>query len=215
MTNYFTRCKTVAGVCIRRNLPPHLLLTALLLTGSLALMTPAYWEADMVKSFVEVLCPYAGLLLLTPLFLPERDSAVLDVLAVRSTPMGLVYAVRALCALICSAAAPTLFLICLRLLHNEVPPGLWGSVFSSGLFLGGLGAFCFSLWGNIALAYTVPALYDLFCLLTGPWKMRELGIDALCVLSPSLETTGFHPALLLLGAALLAAAVALRVKRRV
>lgn len=212
MTSYASRCKVIAGICVRRTLPPHALLASLLLLGGLLLMRPAYFEADMVKSFAEVLCPCAGLLLLTPLFLPERDNATLDVLAVRPTPMGLVYSVRALCALVCMAVIPALFLLCLHLLHNEVQPGLWGSVCSSSFFLGALGAFSFSLWENIAFAYMVPLLYDLFCILTGPWKMEELGIEALSILS--IQDARPHPALLLLGAALLTAAVLLRVKRR-
>ena len=72
MTSYASRCKVIAGICVRRTLPLHALLASLLLLGGLLLMRPAYFEADMVKSFAEVLCPCAGLLLLTPLFLPER-----------------------------------------------------------------------------------------------------------------------------------------------
>lgn len=203
----------IAKVCLRRNLPPHLLISVLLLAVSLLVLSPSYWEASESTSFLEVLAAPAGLILLTPLFLPEQDEAILDILRVRRTPVSLIYTVRAACALFFALLFPAISMAVLRLLHCETAPGVWASVVSSGLFLGGLGAFAFALWGNIAAAYMVPVLYDMLCLFTGPHKLKEWGLEAACLFSVSDSAPAFKPILFFLGLALLSASIPLRCRR--
>lgn len=203
----------VAKVCLRRNLPPHLLISAILLAASLFVMSPSYWEASESTSFLEVIAAPVGLILLTPLFLPEQDETILDILRVRSTPVSLIYAVRAACSLFFTILFPAIFIAILRLLHCETAPGVWANVVSSACFLGGLGAFAFALWGNIAAAYMVPVLYDMLCLFTGPHKMKEWGLEAACLFSLSDSAPVFNPFLFFLGLALLSASIPLRCRR--
>lgn len=203
----------IAKVCLRCNLPPHLLISALLLAVSLFVMAPSYWEASESTSFLEILAAPMDLILLTPLFLPEQDETILDILKVRSTPVSLIYAVRATCALLFAFLFPIIFIAALRLLHCETAPGVWASVVSSGLFLGGLGAFAFALWGNIAAAYMVPVLYDMLCLFTGPHKFKEWGLEAVYLFSTGGSAPAFKPLLFLFGLALLSASIPLRCRR--
>ncbi len=212
MTGLTKRARGVAGVCLRRNLPPHLLLCFALLGLSFLVLWPSYWDKHMTAGMAETLLPITGLLLLTPLFLPEQDETVLDVIRVRLTPVSLVYGIRAVCALIFVLLIPALAVFALRLLHCDAVPGLWASVVSSGLFLGGLGALAFARWGNLTAAYMVPTLYFILCVFTGQKKMEEWGAAFLCPFSG--DTVGFKPALFCLGLVLLAASIPLRCRKQ-
>lgn len=205
----------IARVCLKNNLPPHLLLCLGLLLGAFFLMQPAYWEADTSNSFFLIFLPLTGLLLLTPLFLPEQAEEVLDVIRARSTPLGIIYGIRAVCSIVFLLALPAGALLVLRLLHCETDPGLWAAAVSSSLFLGGLGALCYSLWENLPAAYLVPVLYFVLCAFTGQKRMEDWGLGAFYPF-PGGEgaAPGFLPVLFFGGLVLLIAAIFLRCRKR-
>ncbi len=205
----------IARVCLKNNLPPHLLLSLGLLAGAFLLMWPSYWEADVTMSFLLIFLPPTGLLLLTPLFLPEQDEKILDVIRMRNTPLTLLFGVRAACGLLFLLALPAGALLFLKLLHCETMPGLWSAAVSASLFLGGLGAFCYALWENLPAAYLVPVLYFILCAMTGRERMKEWGLEALCPFPGGQNyTPGFQPVLFFGGLLLLFAAVFLRCRRK-
>ena len=77
------RVLTAARLDLKRNFLPHLCLALLLV-----LLTPVLFglnDLDTQGSAVplELMMPLTGILLLTPIFLPEQDPAVRDVVAVR------------------------------------------------------------------------------------------------------------------------------------
>lgn len=204
------RILPIARVSLKNNLPPHLLLCLGLFLGAFLIMWPEYWEADLTTSFFLTFLPLTGLILLTPLFLPEQDEEIADVLRVRATPLSLIFSVRAACAMLFLLALPAAALFLLRLLHCETSSGLWAQAVSASLFLGGLGAFAHALWGNLPAAYLAPVLYFILCGMTGHERMKEWGLEAFCPF-PGGEgfVPGFLPALFFGGLLLLCAAVAL------
>ncbi len=209
------RALSIAKTCVRNNLPPHLLLSLLLLTGAFLVMWPCYWEKGQTMSFFLIFLPLPGILLLTPLFLPEQEQNTLDVLRMRSTPLALIFTVRAACACLLLLALPAGTLLVLGFLHCEIPSGLWCEAVCASLFLGGLGATCYALWENLPAAYLVPVLYFIFCAMTGRERMGEWGLEALCTATGGQDyLPGLRPALLLGGIFLLAAAVLLRCRRK-
>ena len=202
------RVFSIAKVCLRRDLPPHLLLSLLVLAAGFLFVGPAYWDGNQTASFQEMVAVLTGPLLLTPLFLPEQDPAVADVLRARRTPFSLVLAIRTVCALLFVLLLPALSMLLLACRHNELIPGLWLGTAASSLLLGGLGAFAFSLSGNIAAAYMAPALYYALGMVLG----KKLG-----PLDPFLLSRGQGGSKLLqllLGLALLAAALPLWTRKR-
>lgn len=202
------RVCSIAGVCLRRNLPVPLLLCLLLLAFGFLFVGPAYWEALPAASFQEMLVALTGPLLLTPLFLPEQDPAVADVLRARRTSFSVILTVRAVCSLLFALLLPALAILLLAWNHNEILPGLWLGTISSSLLLGGLGAFAYSLSGNIAAAYMAPALYYALGMVLG----RKLGIFNPFLLSSGQE--GSKLPQLLLGLALLASSIPLWCRRK-
>ena len=66
--------------------------------------------------------PLTGILLLTPIFLPEQDPAVRDVVAVRSVPLWQTYSARALYSLLFLCLLPALLILCMGFLRSQVTP---------------------------------------------------------------------------------------------
>lgn len=153
------RVLTAARLDLKRNFPPHLCLALLLL-----LLTPVLFginDLDTQGAAVplELMMPLTGILLLTPVFLPEQDPAVRDAVAVRATPLWQIYSARVLYSLFFACLLPALLILCMGLLRCRVTPELWLAAVSSSLFLGGLGAVSYTFTENIAAAYMVPVLY--------------------------------------------------------
>lgn len=198
----------IAKICLRRNLPPHLLISLALLLAGFLFMAPAHWELTPTASFLETMVALAGPVLLTPLFLPEQDPAVADVLRSRRTPYSMILWVRAACSLLFVVLLTGAAVLVLGLRQCELSPVLWAGTLSSAVLLGGLGAFTFSLTGNLATAYMAPALYYALGLGMG----KRLGLLNLFALSMG----GGDPKLvqLLLGLVLLCAAIPVWCKNR-
>lgn len=202
------RVFSIASISLRRNLPPHLLLSLLVSLIAFLFVAPAYWEEGPTVSFLETMIILTGPILLTPLFLPEQDPAVADVLRARRTPLWAVHAVRAVCSLAFVLLLPALAVLALSLNHCELPENAWLVTVCSSLLLGGLGAFAYSITGNIAAAYMAPALLYALCFVIG----NKLGVFNLFLVSTGME--GSKLPQLFLGLLLLALSIPLFSKRR-
>lgn len=192
-----------------RNLPLHFLLalSVLLLTPLLFGVTglDAREAAQPLEFFVQL----TGIVLLTPLFLPEQDEAVGDVVKARPTSPALIWGTRALCSTVALALCIAGFLLYMRACGSAVDLRHFASVFSSALFLGGLGALSWALLGNVACAYLLPILYYAVNLFAGKrlgvWNLFPMMMGASIPLWPRL----------LAGILLLTAAVWWKSRRRV
>lgn len=119
---------------------------------------------DAVGSAIplELLFSLSGILLLTPIFLPEQENAVCDVVRMRATPLFLLYLLRAVLSLCLLALLTAALVGVLALTGCTVSPLLWLGTVSSGVLLGGLGALAYALTGGISTACMVPVLFYLF-----------------------------------------------------
>lgn len=157
-----TRLEKYSAVAVsnlRHNLAPHLLLSL-----GFLLLTPVIFgvnDLDALAAAVplEYFVSLTGPILLTPIFLPEQDEAVRDVAAARYTGLTPVYLLRAatsLLALLCISLSAVLMLWAG---NCKIDSTSLLAVTANGVFLGGLGAFSYSLCRNIAVGYMLPVLY--------------------------------------------------------
>ena len=96
---------------------------------------------------------------MTPIFLPEQEDSVRDVMQSRETGLTPVYLIRAgtaLLALLCLSLSAVLML---RTGSCQVDLSFVSAVFANGIFLGGLGMLSYGICGNIAVGYMIPVLY--------------------------------------------------------
>lgn len=105
-----------------------------------------------------------GIVLLTPLFMPEQNKDIRDLLKSKEYPLKNVQFLRLLQAGIILAALNLLILFRMKLGECAFPFGtyFWCAM-ASCFFLGGLGIFAYGLTDNLAIAYMIPVFYYICC----------------------------------------------------
>ena len=156
MGNYV---KTILNF-IRYHYLPHLCGAALLVLCAGAVLSFRNLDTAGAAKVMEHYGVIAGILLFTPLFLPESDMEIWQLEASRYLPMWKLYLGRLFPA-VCMLAAVVSILI-LRLLAggSVFPVGLlWRGAFCEALFLGGIGCFAAAVTNQVVLGYMVSILY--------------------------------------------------------
>ena len=109
-----------------------------------------------------------GMLLLIPVFLPEQDKAIRDLIRARYTSMGSIYLVRIFLNVAVMAALTGVFLLGLERGGCDFPFGNYFMASLAGMvFLGGFGAAAFALSDNPVIGYMASLGYYLFSLIHG------------------------------------------------
>lgn len=113
-------------------------------------------SAQVMEMYLSVI----GIILLVPLFIPEQNKDIRDVVAARKTPMLFQYVVRLFLGLIFLGIFVCLFLLWMREGQCRFSFGKsYAGTLANCIFLGGLGIFFFGIGDNFPAAYMVPMLY--------------------------------------------------------
>ncbi len=152
------------GLLVRANLRhnglPHLLLAAALLAFCPVLFGLESLTAQAVWVPLELFAALTGILLLTPLFLPEQNAPpVLEAVASRPTHLLSVYALRLAYSLVFLTLLLGVFCLLLRGGGCDVTPAHYGGTLAEALFLGALGTAASAVSGNGTVSYMLPMLY--------------------------------------------------------
>lgn len=149
----------IAKINLRHNFLPHLL-AALAVT----LLTPVVFETASLNGMLaaqplEMFLSLTGALLLTPIFLPEQDGAIRDLIRSKRTDYLAVCALRVAYSTMVLAALIGGFTLFMRWRESAVGwPHFFGA-FASALFLGVLGLAGAGLSGNVTVGYMVAMIY--------------------------------------------------------
>nr|WP_304955402.1 hypothetical protein [uncultured Acetatifactor sp.] len=156
MGNYV---KTILNF-IRYHYLPHLCGAALLVLCAGAVLSFCNLDTAGAAKVMERYGVLAGILLFTPLFVPESDMEIWQLEASRYLPMWKLYLGRLFPA-VCMLAAVVSILILRLLAGGSVFPVwlLWREAFCEALFLGGIGCFAAAVTNQVALGYMVSVLY--------------------------------------------------------
>ncbi|MDE7320250.1 MAG: hypothetical protein K2N46_11060 [Lachnospiraceae bacterium] len=145
---------------LKYHIPVHVLVCSLMLLISPLLMGVANLEAQDTAKVLELYVALIGIVLLPPVFLPEQDRGIRDLVASRYLNGPVVYLVR--------IAGNTLVLVMMlglyigMLVHwqCEFPVGRYFcGTLAEMLFLGGLGLFFYGLCDNLVAGYMLPMVY--------------------------------------------------------
>lgn len=184
---------------LKRNSLPHILAAATLTAGVPLVFSLNALSAPLAAQPLEMYLPLAGLLLLTPIFLPEQNEEIRDTVRVRRMSYLTVCALRLLylCVIVCVLYGIITGVLVLGQSH-VTPVHLWGGI-STALFLGSIGILGSAAGGNAVIGYMASMLYFIvnFSLRT------RLGVFYLFGLSTE---TGVSKLWLLGGAAVMTAA---------
>jgi len=115
-----------------------------------------------------------GILIMVPIFMPEQDRTIFDVMYTKATAPAYIYTVRTAYSVIIVLLIPAVFTGTMYFLQSEVTLAHYLGTVSSALFLGGIGALTLAVTNNIAAAYMLPVICYVVCLATRSLKMFDV-----------------------------------------
>ena len=105
-----------------------------------------------------------GIVLLTPLFMPEQNKDIRDLLASREYPLRNIQLLRLLQAVVILAVLNLLVLFQMKLGECTIPFGTYFCcAMANCVFLGGLGIFAYGITDHLVIAYMIPVFYYICC----------------------------------------------------
>ncbi|MCI8509311.1 MAG: hypothetical protein HFJ06_12235 [Lachnospiraceae bacterium] len=195
----------------KHNLFLHFVIALLLCVAAPFLMGVNNLEEPQVAKIIEFYLSFLGVILLIPLFIPDTNKDIRDLIASKKTPITSVRICRILEAVICLSVILLLFLYFLKMGDCEFRYGTCFFVaMANCVFMGGIGLLIYSMIDNIALAYMIPILY--FIVSMGSGK-KYLGKFWLLGFSSG-NSIGDKSYLLAAGVVMITAALLIRKVRR-
>jgi hypothetical protein len=150
----------IVKINLKYNLLPHLLLSVVFLCISPLLMGTENLDAVSTAKVLELYAAFVGIILLTPVFLPEQNNDTRDLVEAKYTPAAAVSLIRILEA--CFSMSVLLGAFVLYLQNNNCSfPELkfYVGTLAEAFFLGGMGLCAYSIFDQIAVAYLIPLMY--------------------------------------------------------
>lgn len=154
------RYLSVGSSFLRRQYLPHLLVTLLLCIMSGFFVSFQNLSPEQAAKVMEMFVIFTGILLFTPLFMPEQNREIWLLEKSKQTSLWQLYLVRILEALVLLAVIVTVFIGILSLGNSEFEVGkLWLGSFVEILYLGAVGFFVSGITNQVVLGYMVSVLY--------------------------------------------------------
>lgn len=153
---------------------PHLLLSVILLMLSPFLMGTMNLDAVSTARVLEMFVALLGIILLTPVFLPEQNKDIRDLVSARYTSAVSVFIIRVLEALFSLIVLVGIYILILQ--HNNCSfPEMkyYLGTLAEALFLGGLGLCAYSFFDQIAVAYMLPFMYYILAFSGGRKLLKD------------------------------------------
>lgn len=124
------------------------------------LMGVANLEAQDTAKVLEMYVALIGIVLLPPVFLPEQDHDIRDLIGTKYMNSSVVYLMRILGNVLLLALLLGLYIGILAHNRCEFPAGkyFFGTI-SEMLFMGGMGMFFYGLCDNLVIGYMAPIVY--------------------------------------------------------
>lgn len=154
----------IQKINLKHNMLPHMAAGAVCLFVSPLMIGMRNLDSYQTAKVIEIFFSLFGILLFVPVFMPDVNESVRDLIASKREPTGSLLFMRFLTSLFLTAAILSGFLLALCFGNCEFSfyQGFYGGM-ANCLFLGGMGMLFFSLFNHMALAYMMPVLYYLMC----------------------------------------------------
>lgn len=169
------KIRNIAVSNLRHNFLPHFILSVLLLLLTPFVFGTANVDAKTAAVPLEMFVSLIGIILLTPVFLPEQSGSIRDVVESKATASAFVYSIRIGIALFSMLALIAAFVLYMK--GNGCTISLVSAVFgtfSSGVFLGALGLLVYGLSDTLIVGYMAPMVYYMLNLFGGKEYFGEL-----------------------------------------
>lgn len=199
----------------KHNLLPHTIVAVLLCVISPLIMGVENLEEVQVAIIMERYLCFLGVVLLVPLFLPDTNKNIRDLIASKKVPITGIRCLRLLEAVVFVAVLLLAYLLFLKYGNCQFRLEMcFYAAFSNCLFLGGLGILFYSVIDNIALAYMMPFLYYILSMGAGTKYLGRFWLFEFSKAAGEGGTAVDKTYLLAAGVVMLVAALFIREKRR-
>lgn len=145
---------------VHRQYAPHLAVTLLFSCMSVFFVSFRNLGEAQAAKVMEMYVAFTGILLLTPLFMPEQDRELWLLEKSKAMPMWKLYLIRVTEAVICLAVIITVFIQVMEQGNSQFPLWkMWSGSFCEILFLGSIGFFVSGITNQVILGYMVSVIY--------------------------------------------------------
>lgn len=145
---------------VKRQYYPHLLLTLLLVALSGGFVSFRGLSQTQAARVMEMYAAFSGILLFTPLFMPEQDREIWDLERSKGTPMWQVYLPRILLALFLCLLVGAFFVGMMKRGGGEFDAGLlFRGACCEIVFLGSIGNFVSAVTNQAVIGYMAAVFY--------------------------------------------------------
>ena len=165
----------ITKVQIKYNAWQHFLISVLLLAASPLVLGISNLDAAQTAKVLETYVALVGILLFVPVFLPEQDRDLWDVVKARYTKITTVYLTRILISFLFSALLTLIFLMVMRAGNCEMESlKYYFGTMAEVIAFGGLGIFAYAVSDNLIVGYMIPLGYYVAGISAGYRYMKKL-----------------------------------------
>lgn len=149
----------ILSVNLRHNFMPHLFIALMIAILTQVLFGIASLDAREAAQPLERLLSLAGPVLLTPIFLPEQNENIRDLIRSKRTDHLAVCVIRLIYSIFFLAVILGAFTYIMRCCESAVTAHHFAGGFATALFLGALGFFFAGISQNTIVGYMVSVIY--------------------------------------------------------
>lgn len=165
----------IAKVNLKFNLFPHMIVVICLCLVTPLIMGVKNLDSVNTAKILDVYISLLGIIVLVPIFMPEEDEDIKDLIKSKKESIAINYLIRITQAIMFLIIMVLGFLAYLKSGNCtfDFLPYFYGTM-STCIFLGGLGILLYSIVDNIAVGYMVPILYYILCYGSGKKYLGKL-----------------------------------------
>lgn len=150
----------ISAVNLKYHLLPHLMVSLLLCLAAPLFIGTKNLDTYQVAKVMEAYVALAGIILFIPVFIPDMNRDIRDLVASKRMPVYFLHMIRILWALVFLVLLSILFLVVLKEENCAFDFGeMFYTVMANALFLGGMGMIIFALFDQAVFAYMIPLVY--------------------------------------------------------
>lgn len=180
----FSRFLKITSVNLKHNFPVNFVLACIAAAAAPALFGISSLSARDAYKPIEFMLSFSGMFLLTPVFYPEQNENIRDLMRSKKTGYLSVCLIRVICSVTALALISAALTYVMKLSESDVGIQHFFAGFVSALLLGGMGFLASSVSGNVTAGYMAAAIFYL----AGYGLKDKLG--AACVFAMTVSRNG-------------------------
>lgn len=146
---------------MKHHFPVHFLLSCIAVLLTLCVCGIAALDSREAAQPLECMLPLVGITLFTPVFLPEQEEGICELIASKRMNHTVVYVLRVLYSAAALGLLVGAFVMIMYLCESQVQLQHFGGSFASALFLGAVGFAAAGISDNAVCGYMAAMMYYL------------------------------------------------------